>query len=77
MVTSLFGNKKAKFSATGTLPREEIKRLLQILLDIIKAGHFVAPVDRSYNLEQVVEAHSYVDKGRKKGNVVLKPFAIT
>lgn len=77
MVTSLFGNKKAKFSATGSLPKEEIKRLLQILLDIIKAGHFVAPVDRTYNLEQVVEAHSYVDKGRKKGNVVLKPFALT
>ncbi|MBR9776621.1 MAG: NAD(P)-dependent alcohol dehydrogenase [Cytophagales bacterium] len=77
MVTSLFGNKKAKFSATGSLPKKEIMRLLNILIDIIKAGHFIAPVDRTYKLEQVVEAHTYVDKGRKKGNVVLKPFALS
>ncbi|MCB2207850.1 MAG: NAD(P)-dependent alcohol dehydrogenase [Bacteroidetes bacterium] len=75
MVTSVFGKKKAKFSATGALPAKETKRLLQILLNIIEAGKIRGILDRSYPLEQLAEAHEYVDKGHKKGNVVLKPVA--
>lgn len=75
MVTSVFGKKKAKFSATGALPAKETKRLLQILLEIIEAGNIRGILDRSYPLEQLAEAHEYVDKGHKMGNVVLKPVA--
>lgn len=75
LVSSIFGKKKAKFSATGALPKKETKRLLQKLLEIINAGNLKGILDRSYPLEQLAKAHEYVDTGHKKGNVVLKPVS--
>lgn len=71
MVTAVFGKKKAKFSATGALPLKETKRLLEKLLEIIEAGNLKGIFDRSYPLDQIAEAHKYVEQGHKRGNVVL------
>lgn len=44
---------------------------LRYLAQLAEAGEFRPFIDRRYPFEQMAEAHAYVDRGHKKGNVVV------
>ena len=64
--TRWFGTGKARVGI-GKYRREDILQLKEL----IEAGRFRAVIDRSYPLEDVVEATRYVETHQKTGNVVL------
>ena len=69
--TSMIGNRKARFSATGLLKPEDLRAMLQQLIEMIEDGKLAPLMDRAYALDQLIEAHRYMETGHKRGNVVV------
>ncbi len=67
-----FGTKKARFSATGLRPVPVLREMLKDILTLSAEGKLRLIMDKVYPLEKGVAAHTYVDTGRKVGNVVLQ-----
>lgn len=71
LLTSRSGKKKAIFAASGMKSDQELSTLLSELVDIQQEGGFRTVIDRQFPLEKVSRAHSYVEGGHKKGNVII------
>ena len=67
LATRLVGSKRAALGI-GRYRKED----LLLVKGLVEAGRYRPVIDRTYDLDEVVEATRYVESGQKTGNVVLR-----
>jgi NADPH:quinone reductase-like Zn-dependent oxidoreductase len=69
--TSRFGRRRALVSATGLMPVETRLAFLEELKKLIDAGEIRSVIDRSYPLDEIVDAYRHAERGHQRGSVVV------
>jgi NADPH:quinone reductase-like Zn-dependent oxidoreductase len=70
VVTRFVGSRRATVGI-GSYHKED----LVLVKDLVEAGKYRPVIDRAYDLDEIVDATSYVESGRKTGNVVIRVAA--
>ena len=66
LITPLLGGKRVRFPVPV-----DIKSSLRLIKELVEKGKFRPVIDRSYRIEEIRDAFTYVASGRKIGNVLL------
>ena len=66
LIAPLHGGKKVMFP----IPKHD-QLMVRYVKELIESGQFKPVIDRTYPLDQIVEAYRYVETGQKTGNVVI------
>jgi len=67
LITPLLGGKKLLFPIPG-IKKEDVV----FLKKLVEEGYFKPVIDRTYELESIIDAYRYVETGQKVGNVIIK-----
>lgn len=65
-------NENGIYKSTSVGYASETIQQLQLLKELFEKAKLKAIIDKTFQMNEIIEAHTYVDTGRKKGNVVLK-----
>ena len=60
------------YKSVSSVNASETIQQLQLLKELFEKGAFKAVIDKTFQMDEIIEAHRYVDTGRKKGNMVLR-----
>jgi NADPH:quinone reductase-like Zn-dependent oxidoreductase len=66
LIAPLHGGRRVLFP----IPKHD-QLMVGYLKELIESGMFRPVIDRTYQLDQIVEAYRYVETGQKTGNVVI------
>jgi NADPH:quinone reductase-like Zn-dependent oxidoreductase len=64
-------NENGVYKNVSSVYASETIQQLQLLKDLFEKGEFKATIDKTFPMDKIIDAHRYIDTGRKKGNVVL------
>lgn len=71
LITSKTKNKRAVFAATGLRKPADKKKDLELLSKLVEQGKLKAMISQSFSLEQMAQAHKYVETGHKRGSAAV------
>jgi NADPH:quinone reductase-like Zn-dependent oxidoreductase len=71
LFSSIFGKKKIKSSSTGLLSVKKRLAYFEEIKLLLNSGEIKTVVDKVYPINELSSAHTYVQEGHKKGNVVI------
>lgn len=72
LCSSVYGNQKARFSATGLAKPALQKDWILALFQMMESGTYRLEIEKTFELDQIQDACRFVDSGRKRGNVIVQ-----